>query len=144
MRSAAASSNQHHCQNCLPLQMPSRASVFERAPSPPAAKLKTAFLWVGAEAGKTGWCSWSLLGQGVGGGVGGTRHKLKKDKGHYTGRLTYFTLRSGEQTLHLAGLMSTVLPLTRLLGQSMHPRTAEADPGPGARPGPDREAEALS
>ena len=85
-------------------------------------------------------------GRELGGGVGGTWDKLIKDNGHYIGRLTYFTLRSGEQTLHLAGLMLTVLPLTRLLlvRRACIPETREADPGPGARPGRDREAEALS
>lgn len=48
--------------------------------------------------------------------------------------------------MHLAGLMLTVLPLTRLLlgRRACTPEPREADPGPGARPGRDREAEALS
>lgn len=71
-------------------------------------------------AGRLGW------------GAGGTRHKLKKDKGHYTGRLTYFTLRSGNRPCTWQGSCRPSCMQYSWDTQSiLNPREADPVLGPG-------------
>lgn len=104
--------------------MPSRASVFEGLHLP-SCQTEDSVSLGGGGGGKTGWCSQVFTRAGVGGGVGGLGTKLKKDKGHYTGRLTYFTLRSEtDLALGRAHVDRPAAHQAAFLGtQSMHPRT---------------------